>query len=45
MTLVVPFGASSEVEIDLDGAYLASPAARAALKSVPGVREVADARA
>ena len=45
MTLVVPFGASNEVEIDLDGAYLASPAARAALKSVPGVREVADARA
>ena len=45
MTLVVPFGAASEVEIDLDGAYLASPAARAALKSVPGVREVADARA
>ena len=45
MTLVVPFGASNEVEIDLDGTYLASPAARAALKSVPGVREVADARA
>ena len=40
MTLVAPFGGTGEVEIALDGAYLASPAARAALKSIPGVREV-----
>ena len=40
MTVVAPFGETGEVEIALDGAYLASPAARAALKSVPGVREV-----
>ncbi len=42
MVLVAPFGEKGEVEIALDGAYLASPAARAALKSVPGVREVHD---
>ena len=42
LRLVAPFGGGGEVEIALDGAYLASPAARAALKSVPGVREVHD---
>ena len=42
LTLVVPFADRGEVEIDLEGAYLASPAARAALKSVPGVRDVHD---
>ncbi len=40
LTLVVPCGGTGEVEIALEGAYQASPSARAALKSVPGVREV-----
>lgn len=40
LTLVAPLGGGGEVEIALDGDYLASPAARAALKSVPGVRDV-----
>ena len=42
LRLVAPLGGAGEVEIALDGAYLASPAARAALKSVPGVRDVHD---
>ena len=41
LTLVAPLGGGGgEVEIALAGDYLASPAARAALKSVPGVRDV-----
>ncbi len=42
LRVVVPFNGAGEVEMVLDGGYAVSPAARAALKAVPGVIDVHD---
>jgi len=42
LRVVVPFNGAGEVEVVLDGGYAVSPAARAALKAVPGVIDVHD---
>ena len=42
VAVVQPFGDDLEVEVELPGRYAATPAFRAALKSVPGVVEVLD---
>ncbi|HEX9648883.1 MAG TPA: DNA polymerase III subunit alpha, partial [Alphaproteobacteria bacterium] len=42
LALVVPFNGAGEVEIELGGGFAVSPAARAALKAVPGVIDVHD---
>ena len=40
--VVQPLGNGLEVEVELPGRYAATPAFRAALKSVPGVIDVSD---
>jgi DNA polymerase-3 subunit alpha len=42
LSVVVPYNGAGEVEIELDGGFAVSPAARAALKAVPGVIDVHD---
>jgi hypothetical protein len=42
VAVVQPFRDDLEVEVELPGGYAATPAFRAALKSVPGVVEVLD---
>lgn len=42
LAVVVPYNGSGEVEIELEGGFAVSPAARAALKAVPGVIDVHD---
>jgi len=42
LSLMVPVDDGDEIKIDLEGRYAVSPAARAALKAVPGVVDVHD---
>ena len=42
VAVIQPLGDDVEVEVELPGRYAATPALRAALKSIPGVIEVSD---